>query len=63
MVGIPFKVDQHRQQYLQAVDEQYTIGVPAKFFEKARKAVSRLSGLAWNFSGNPVTQDLRKIVM
>ena len=37
--GIPFKVDQHRQQYLQAVDEQYTIGVPAKFFEKARKAV------------------------
>jgi hypothetical protein len=37
--GIPFKVDQHRQQYLQAVDEQYTIGVPEKFFDKARKAV------------------------
>ena len=37
--GIPFKVDQHKQQYLQTVAEQYMIGVPPEFFEKARKAI------------------------
>lgn len=37
--GIPFKVDQHRRQYLSGLDEKYTIAVPPEFFEKARKII------------------------
>jgi len=38
-VGIPFTVDQRRRQYLLRVDEHYTIGVPAEFFNDARKMI------------------------
>ncbi len=37
--GIPFKVDQRRQQYLIWVDENYRIAVPAEFFEDARQII------------------------
>ena len=37
--GIPFRVDQHRRQYLKGVDGYYRIGVPAELFEKARKVI------------------------
>jgi hypothetical protein len=37
--GIPFKVDQGRQQYLIGVEENYRIAVPAEFFEKARQII------------------------
>jgi hypothetical protein len=38
-VGIPFKVDQRRRQYLLRVDEHYAIGVPPKFFNDAREVI------------------------
>src|SRR5258707_4038589 len=38
-VGIPFKVDQRRRQYLLRVDEHYLIGVPTEFFDDARKMI------------------------
>jgi hypothetical protein len=38
-VGIPFKVDQRRRQYLLRVDEHYVIGVPTEFFDDARKMI------------------------
>ena len=37
--AIPFKVDQRRRQYLLRVEEHYTIGVPVRFFEDARKLI------------------------
>jgi hypothetical protein len=36
---IPFKVDQRRRQYLLRFDEHYVIGVPAEFFDNARKMI------------------------
>jgi hypothetical protein len=38
-VGIPYKVDQRRRQYLQDVEERYTIGVLPEFFDDARKII------------------------
>ena len=38
-VGIPFKVDQRRRQYLLRVDEHYRIGVPVEFFSDASKMI------------------------
>ena len=38
-VGIPFKVEQSRHQYLQGLDEKYRISVPSEFFQKARRIV------------------------
>ena len=38
-VGIPFRVDQRRHQYLLRVVEHYAIGVPTEFFEVAKKLI------------------------
>jgi hypothetical protein len=38
---IPFKVEQSRHQYLQRVDEKYTISVPKDFSEKAIRIIKR----------------------
>jgi len=45
-VGIPYKVDQRRRQYLLHVEEHYMIGVPTEFFDDARKMIikGRLDG-------------------
>ncbi|HLX00161.1 MAG TPA: hypothetical protein VKR82_16085 [Candidatus Acidoferrales bacterium] len=36
---IPFKVAQHRQQFLKGVDCNFKIGVPPKFFSEAKKMI------------------------
>ena len=38
-VGIPYKVEQSRQQYLKAVDEKYRVSVPSEFSQRARQVV------------------------
>jgi hypothetical protein len=38
-VGIPYKVEQSRHQYLQRVDEKYRISVPSELFQRARRVV------------------------
>jgi hypothetical protein len=40
-VGIPFRVDQGRRQYLLRIEQHYAIGVPAEFFDKARKVMTK----------------------
>jgi hypothetical protein len=38
-VGIPFKVEQSRHQYLKGLDEKYRISVPSEFAQRARRVV------------------------
>jgi hypothetical protein len=57
-VGIPYKVVQHKSQFLKGVDEHYGIGVPPEFYDQAKRIAD--SDRA-DFSDEPSDQAIMEI--
>src|ERR1700722_4591671 len=56
--GIPYKVIQHKKQFLKGVDEHYEISVPSEFYDPAKKLAN---SDRVDFSDEPADQAIMEI--